>query len=328
MKQLQYELDTKLLEVLGNVKKRKSFNRDHIFYDIIELIKNKVSVQQKLKIIYTFSEIEKTLSNLKGGDKNYEFQIRKIDSIYYKLDDELKHYLSLSYYPMKALYHFEKKELDSSIDCLKKFFDNSTSILGTNNSLLNLACGEQYLNLFRIYVASNNEKGVIKCSSNLMLLCHYKILISDSDETIATNKKFVNSFNNFEENEYLFWKVYHTDNIFKRFITKPDDNLLQRIVSEILSNMSEVKNDFFYNSLKSLDSYYKNANTDSINYFLNSLNYFDERSDALFYINIKKIDSMFSNLGIQNERFKNICNDFISNNLIKINNQTKVELLT
>lgn len=78
-----------------------------------------------------------------------------------------------------------------------------------------------------------------------MLLCHYKLLMPDIDETIDTSIKFDNSFTNFDKNEYLFWKVYHTDNIFKKFIIDTNNDLLYKIVNRILSNINYIKDDFF-----------------------------------------------------------------------------------
>lgn len=121
MERLIHELNLKLIRDLNSIKRRESFNRDHIFYDIINLIKNKVTSQEKLWIIYVFSEIEKVLSVLKIDTEMDEKQINKIDEIYSNLDEKLKYFLSLSYYPMKALYYFQKKEFDYSIDAINIF---------------------------------------------------------------------------------------------------------------------------------------------------------------------------------------------------------------
>ncbi|AZZ58460.1 hypothetical protein OKE68_01345 [Riemerella anatipestifer] len=324
MERLIYKLNLNLIRALNSIKRRESFNRDHIFYDIISLIKNKVTSQEKLRIIYVFSEIEKVLSVLKIDAEVDEKQINKIDEIYSNLDEKLKYFLSLSYYPMKALYYFQKKEFNYSIDAINIFFDNSKSILGTNTNLLNLACGEQYLNLFRIYLKSQKKEKIITCSSNLMLLCHYKLLMPDIDETIDTSIKFDNSFTNFDKNEYLFWKVYHTDNIFKKFIIDTNNDLLYKMVSRILSNINYIKDDFFYNSLRCLDCNFNSDYEGAIIQFINSLEHLSERSDVLLYLNMLNINKIFLKLKIDNEEFKNLCNKFINSN---INKNLKIEML-
>lgn len=325
MKQLYKELIVKLDHTLKNLEKRKSFNRDHIFYDMLELIKSKVSASERLKIIYTFSEIEKALTLLKSKNGNIEFQISKVDSIYLNLDDNLKHYLSLSYYPMKALQYFDIKEYNKAIAHLNFFFDNAKTILGENAMLLNLASGEQYLNLFRIFYDSENEDETITTALNLMLLCHYKILTKN--DKWCTESKFV-ELSEYDESEYLFWKIYHTDSVFKKFISKENVALLKKMVHKMLSEISPKDNDFFYYSLKSLDLFYNENYVDTIKNFMKSLDYFDERSDSLFYLNIVKVNKALSKLHLNNQDFIIICNSYISDKLIKINNQKKVEFLS
>lgn len=325
MKQLYKELIVKLDHTLKNLEKRKSFNRDHIFYDILELIKSKVSASERLKIIYTFSEIEKALTLLKSKNGNVEFQISKVDNIYLNLNDNLKHYLSLSYYPMKALQYFDMKEYNKAIAYLNFFFDNAKTILGENAMLLNLASGEQYLNLFRIFYDSEKEDETITTALNLMLLCHYKILTNN--DKWCTESKFV-ELSEYDESEYLFWKIYHTDSIFKKFITKENDVQLKKTVQKMTSKISQKNDNFFYYSLKSLDLFFNENYIDTIKNFMNSLDHFDERSDSLFYLNIVKVNNALSKLHLNNQDFIMICNSYISDKLIKINNQQKVQFLS
>lgn len=327
MKQYQIEINSKIGKLLIPEKKNR-FNRDHIFYDILNIVKQNATIEQKLEVLYVFSEIEKVLKSLKQHEASVDELYQDIQNLYSSLDEKLKHYLSLSYYPMEALYFYEKNNYQKAIECLNVFFQNVNSILGKTPNLLNLASGEQYLNLIRVFKMSNDNINYIKSVVNLMKVCYCNEVEKDTNKTVETSCKF-NVLARLEKIELQQWKIYLTDNIFKKYINNQNDVVLNEITSLVQNSLQIYKkeNNFFFTSIRCLN-YYLNGNyIESLKYFSKSLDYFEDKSDALFYINVHNMNKIFSSHSLKNEFFMKKSNHIISKIMIDFDSQFILKLL-
>lgn len=300
---------------------KRTFNRDHIFFNVLQLLKSKVNSVQQVQVIYIFSEIEKALSMIRKNDLSCDTQIEKIDNIYLNLDDNLKNHLGISYYPMKALQFYHKNEFEKAIESLNNFFKLSDLILKEDLVLKNLANSEQKLNLFRVYSNQKNNKDSFHEAKKLLLFCNFG-LIEDGDRLIFSN---IDSLKK-ENNEFNLWRKYHTESIFRRFI---NNNINFELLKQYINmfNIIEIENfdDYFSNSIKSLYYYFNNDLKNQILYFEKSFDYFDEYSVSLLYINLVAVNDTLCK--DNKEIFISIVNNFLSTKIINNNNLQYIKLL-
>ncbi len=295
------------------------FNRDHIFYDILKSIKSHISPDKKLKLIFLFSEIEKALKLLKKHE-DYTSQVTKVILLFEEADPEIKYYLRLSFHPMVALFYFEEKKYQLAIQNLEYFFNFSNKIL-KNRNLLNLANGEQYLNILRVFAKTENKDFYITTSNLLHFALNDKV-ISHENKLLSTENKFTSWTNEMDENELSFWKIYISNNVLKKFIReyKSDLNLICSYMIQL-----ENKDSYVTKSFESLNLYFENDFESSIYYLIDGLSNRQQIIPSLLFLNLKYLQKCIDKLNIFDEELNSIIST-LSNKILKENKDLVIYL--
>ena len=286
------QINQELNSFLINTYRRKKFNRDHIFYEVLEILKNEFKDSTRLKIIFIFSEIEKCVSLLKNKSEFSNVQIIKADKLYNDLNESLKKYMGISYHPMKALEYYNLKNFTEAIKQIDLFFKKSNEVLLKNKNVFIYANAEQYLNLFSIYVENNNEKEVIQRGFELMQFCYYNVL------PLNNRIKFVSfDYESVDIEEVKYWRIYITNSIFRKLIVTNKKNIIKEIINKISKTFHSNNNidNYFKNAIQCMYYFYRKEYDKSILYFRESIKFYDQYCEILLYLNLNNIKKLIFN---------------------------------
>lgn len=287
------DLSRSLSKLINVPSQDHFFNRNHIFYDILNSIKKQITSEKKLNLIFLFSEIEKALTLLKEK-KDYTSQVKKVENLYKECDNEVQYNLRLSYHPMIALYYFQEKENEAAIEHLKYFFNFSNKIL-KNNDLLNLANGEQYLNLARVLIFSENlyKNEVVV---NLLDFVFNERTNDSNFHLFATDNKFSKWTSEMNLIELRFWKIYMANSILKNYFYKNQDDIYE--ISKVLCDR-ESPNETLY-AFKSLNLFFQENFVESIEYFLYYYKKVEVIVPSLLFLNLQFLEKSLTKLSLNN----------------------------
>lgn len=311
------KLKKRLQEISESHNIPYKFNREHIFYDILNSIKSYISPDKKLKLIFLFSEIEKALKLLKRH-KDYTSQVTRVTKLFEEADPEVKYYLRLSFHPMMALFYFEEKKYQLAIQNLKCFFNFSNKIL-VNQNLLNLANGEQYLNVVRVFAKSENSNFYITTSNLLHFTLNNKVTPNEN-ELLSTENKFSSWTNSMDKNELSFWKIYISNNLLKKFIKEYKNDL--KLIANYMIKLDNNDN-YITKSFESLDFYFKNDFKSSIDCLIDGLLKRQRIIPSLLFLNLIYLQKCIDKLNILDKELNNIIS-ILSNKILKENSDLAI----
>lgn len=291
------DLNRSLSKLISTPSQSHFFNRNHIFYDILNSIKKQITPEKKLNLIFLFSEIEKALALLKEK-KDYVSQVKKVENLYKESDIEVQYNLRLSYHPMIALYYFQEKDIDAAIENLESFFNFSNKILKDNN-LLNLANGEQYLNLARVLIFSENlyKNEVVL---NLLNFVFNEETSNSKFHLFATENKFSKWTGEMDLIELRFWKIYIANSVLKNYFYKNEDDLHE--ISAVLSCYIP-QNEISY-AFKSLNLFFREDYVESVECFMHYCNQVDVTIPSLLFLNLKFLEKSLTKLSLNDLNIK------------------------
>lgn len=291
---------------------KKEFERGLIILDVLDYINPSIPQEKRLMVVFVFSKIQKTFSFFKhhSADDN-ENELKKIDSLYNNLDDDLKFYLSLSYLPMRSYYYYSLSNFKLAADDLESLIHNSNIILKNNLKLKTLINSEQLLNLFRVNFTS---KEFIKADYYASKLIMYSIYNAQSE--LINGFDIVNVDNRFQ------WTSNIVDSIFIRYLQ--EGNLIKLI--NLIDTETSYKSDMsFHLGFKFLKAYYSNNYRKAKEYALMLLKNTDDEilPDIMLCTILSKLEEILSIENIIDlDDFKKIFHSFV---IEKTNNNEKIQ---
>lgn len=214
------EIDIKVHSLLKDYPKITEFNREHIFYAIVNSVKEVTSCEQ-MQMFYTFMQLQKAFRALRAENfhlyASYRNKIEKLNYTYQNRD--IEHGLKAIQYPIIAYekyyyknYREAKKDLEKSISYLDKLIDKGC-IECTQAKM------EQTLNLVRIALAERNEKKAVVLALSIL----YFTMSEQKDDNYA-NLSFPEVISNAEERKSITF--YYLNSILIAFSKAPKNTLI------------------------------------------------------------------------------------------------------
>jgi hypothetical protein len=214
------EIDIKVRSLLKDYPKITEFNREHIFYAIVNSVKEVTSLEQ-MQMFYTFMQLQKAFRALRAEKfhlyASYRNKIEKLNYTYQNRD--IEHGLKAIQYPIMAYekyyyknYREAKKDLEKSIRYLDKLIDKGC-IECTQAKM------EQTLNLLRIALAERNEKKAVILALSIL----YFTMSEQKDDNYA-NLSFPEVISNAEERRSITF--YYLNSILIAFSKAPKNTLI------------------------------------------------------------------------------------------------------
>lgn len=175
-------IETQILHALNLLKdKKKPANPEfHIFYKLLNYIKDEISFEQEMYLIWIFTKSERSLKEARMGSTNLaKYQLDQINR-----NSELNSIVNFAFdfvvYPAKAFYFYNNlKSYDEAISLLIESINSINAIGEVYPELLSAAI-EQYLNICRVLFRKNENMNAVselgklissmlsgKCETNL-----------------------------------------------------------------------------------------------------------------------------------------------------------------
>lgn len=306
---------------LEKKKPVKKFQTGFIFLSVLEYIEGSITNKKRFKLVFLFSEIEKTFSFIrKNTVEESKLKLNKTKTLYDSLDKDLKFYLSLSYLPMSSYYHYCISDFSSAVKDLEIFFENSKIILDDNPKLKTLAIAEQQLNLFRIHFSNDDVHLTNQNALDLIMFALY----GHTNELLEES-----NIQNIEDKYY--WKAHILDSIFRRYLYDcNNENNLIRFILLLEKTITFDLSDPFYLGVRLLKEYYNYNDTEVKKFSL--LLFKNTKAEILpnifLYIILYKFGKIISiNHNTFYYDYFRIANEFIKNKIINKNNSSYIILL-
>ena len=234
---------------LSQPEEANHFDRNHIFFTALSLIKAKVSPEDRVTIVYVFTEIEKTLSLLRAGESEaFSTKFNRTQALYKSLDEKLRFYLGVSFYPMRAYYGYIQKKYELAATDLHRFFSISQTAFKDHLEAKTLAICEQHLNLFRIHFSAQQYDQARKTATDLLLLAMYGLETPFISERLAHQAVAENQS----------WQAYLINSALRRYLYNTHHQpQLADLIHSMCQHMPKSASDAFSDAIKGLDALYE-----------------------------------------------------------------------
>ena len=194
-----------------------NFNRQHIFYDLKDLIKVNSSSEDITDLYYCFSLYEKCLTLSRENSLNLAFYwLSKAEEIHTKISKEILPYLYILYKPTVAFYFFKKEEFDKAMELLNEEI-LSVDLTLTNNPSLSLEFKlEQLVNKYRVKYAQGRKTEALSYAKKIIRF----ILINENFEDIKNED--INLIKKNSVKSYGIWVNFIINNLIGKIVNDED----------------------------------------------------------------------------------------------------------
>ncbi|XLS29304.1 hypothetical protein ACJD0Z_00450 [Flavobacteriaceae bacterium M23B6Z8] len=254
------DIELKVHSLLKDYPEIAEFNREHIFYAIVNSV-NEVNSSEQMQMFYTFMQLQKAFRALRAENFHlYSSYLTKLEALPYTYQNyDIECGLKAIKYPIMAYekyyhknYREAKKDLDKSIRYLDKLIDKGC-IECTQAKM------EQTLNLVRIALAERKEKKAVALASNILYFA-----MSEQKDTNYANLCFPDVISNAEERKSITF--YYLNSILIAF-SKASKNTLIDILEAITALPNTIYGSLFMIFKKYLIYFKKN----NVNILLNEI---------------------------------------------------------
>ncbi|WP_134388514.1 hypothetical protein [Flavobacterium psychrophilum] len=219
---IEKEIILILNDYISNPLEKEKFSREHIFYDIKNIIKKSLSENQLIDIYYHFSLYEKCLNLSRNNQLNLSnYWVDYATKLYSELPNSLKEPLGLLYYPMIAYNHYVKKEYDLALSFLKMELIIIENYIKDEALKLEFKL-EQLANIYRIAFAKNDIQEIESYGSNIL---SFIILNQTSSDFFTENNKF----SLLDKNNKTMWIDYMINIIISKTVGYEKSDLINRM---------------------------------------------------------------------------------------------------
>ncbi len=198
-----------------DTKQLPVFDRNHIFFSILEFALKNSSVGEREVMLFSFSNYEKILSHARSGQiKMAAYMITCMDERCLRVSTPAAQYgMDGLYYPMMAYYAYVCKNYSDAIGYLNKAFDSIDQLYVCGFDQAIRMKLEQTLNLFKVLHAEKKIDQAVSVAKDLIryLLGHQLSFHSVSSKTIYQN-----------DDEWLATCHYYINSIIYQIIRKND----------------------------------------------------------------------------------------------------------
>lgn len=242
---------------ISNPTKIIRFNRNHIFYDLKNMIIDNSDKENLIDLYYCFSLYKKCLKLCRGNNLDLaSYWFSKIDQVHTKLSNNLLQYLQILYLPCIAFYHYKNENFKTAMDLLSTEMNSADLLLKSNKSLKLEIKLEQLINKYRVFVSAKNYENSISLANNII-----NFVINNKNFNDIPNDDILYIKNENIEN-YLNWINFLIDNIivkiqFDKHISVQEK---ERRYYDIFGNIKLVKIEKFTyldNAFQAIKYYYE-----------------------------------------------------------------------
>lgn len=174
LNELYDNLSYKLANASLKDSKIMSFDRDHIFFEILEHLSKDISSEEKVSMFYLFNSYQKALEEARyGNSSSAQYCIQYINSLHFEFSADVKKGMDSLYFPVEAFVQYMNKKHDDAIRSLEtsiKLLDNLEKN-GIEGMLS--AKTEQILNIGRVLLSQGNFEEMNIIISDLILFLAY-----------------------------------------------------------------------------------------------------------------------------------------------------------
>ncbi|AZB22158.1 hypothetical protein EG338_08805 [Kaistella haifensis] len=236
-----------LKERLSESQKNQKFKRDHIFYDLKEIIKKDINHEGVIDCYYCFFLYEKIirLSREKSFQLS-EYYSKKTLETHAKIGKENVQYLNILFYPAIAYMFYAKKKFENAENYINKEIVVVNKLLKENKILLLELKMEQSINLFRIYFENQQFNKALGIAKGI-----FDFIFFNKQNHILDDVSAMRDFHKESGNKNI-WIEYVTNIIASKFVFSKLINDKQKL--DFLNEIFLPLNNFDYDYL----SIYKN----------------------------------------------------------------------
>lgn len=258
-----------LYELVKSDVKVRNFDREHIFYSMINSLDSILSVGEKMDLFHFFMISQKSFKCLLFNDQNlYNYYHQKIDfeNIYFE-NDLAKACANSIYYPILAYKAYKEGRFKQARNDIKLSIANIDIMIANNCLDCVNAKLEQNLNLVRLYISEKDSSAAIDMTCKII-----DYLTSTNPTKHISNVPFQKIINNEDERHDVY--AYYIDSLITTFLKDGFGATQELFKSLVKLNLSTNKD--LPNTLKLL---------------LNSEVYFSEEEllEGLISLNFKNI---------------------------------------
>jgi len=258
-----------LYELVKSDVKVRNFDREHIFYSMINSLDSILSVGEKMDLFHFFMISQKSFKCLLFNDQNlYNYYHQKIDfeNIYFE-NDLAKACANSIYYPILAYKAYKEGRFKQARNDIKLSIANIDIMIANNCLDCVNAKLEQNLNLVRLYISEKDSSAAIDMTCKII-----DYLTSTNPTKHISNVPFQKIINNEDERHDVY--AYYIDSLITTFLKDGFGATQELFKSLVKLNLSTNKD--LPNTLKLL---------------LNSEVYFSEEEllEGLINLNFKNI---------------------------------------
>lgn len=252
-------------EILSPTKVNQ-FNRNHIFYDLKNMIIDNSDKENLIDLYYCFSLYEKCLKLCRSNNLNLaSYWFSKIEQIHSKLPNNILQYLQILYVPCLAFYYYKNENYKTAIDLLSVEINKADLLLKENKSLKLEVKLEQLINKYRVLVTSKDYENSVSLAIKIIdFVVNHKNFNNISAEDIKHIK-------NENTENYLNWINFIINSIISKIqFDKNISNIEKdKIYYIIFNNVKEIKNKEFThlkNAFQAIKYYYEKNDKKYIEY--------------------------------------------------------------
>lgn len=258
-----------LYELVKSDVKVRNFDREHIFYSMINSLDSILSVGEKMDLFHFFMISQKSFKCLLFNDQNlYNYYHQKIDfeNIYFE-NDLAKACANSIYYPILAYKAYKEGRFKQARNDIKLSIANIDIMIANDCLDCVNAKLEQNLNLVRLYISEKDSSAAIDMTCKII-----DYLTSTNPTKHISNVPFQKIINNEDERHDVY--TYYIDSLITTFLKDGFGATQELFKSLVKLNLSTNKD--LPNTLKLL---------------LNSEVYFSEEEllEGLINLNFKNI---------------------------------------
>lgn len=310
--------------------KIKTFDKNHIFFDILKHLSKGIDTGEKIAMFYHFNYYQKALDEARNDNINMsKFWIDYVDQMDTKFSPKVKKGMDSLYYPMIAYYHFVDKKHDQAISDLKTSIMLLTEMEQAGIEVMLWAKTEQILNIGRTQLTHKDYPEMAKTISNLILFLAYgkpcEFLDNKTSKEILENENTVERLSTIDYvldstlGKILFSKKMEKSQKYKEAFS---------LLSPLWDYNGEVSPIIGFSESVSLLNNIKMGNNieflENLNNLLPNLIYVPKQFQYLIFEEFKRLCN--DHLDIQNEDFEKKLNDYYQNELGLRLNEKRVNI--
>jgi hypothetical protein len=142
----------------------------HIFYFYLKEMNSKISLKEKMHLLWVFNMCEKSLKEARKGNRSYSrFYLDEVDNSSFLATAFLINFKNVVFLPAKAFYEYNcTGNLGSAISILQNSIQCIEEVVNTSNYGLVIAGIEQYLNICRVLYKKGNKEEAFQEFGNLL----------------------------------------------------------------------------------------------------------------------------------------------------------------